>query len=199
MVDKDSTRIRVAVVMGSARADNYTEKVVAMIVSDLESHPDVSVDVIDPRELKLFAPGQDGADDASRLKERIDGATAVVLATPEYHGSFSAIMKLIIENLGFPSSLKGKPVALLGVASGRIGAVKSLEHLRSVWSHVGALVLPGPISVARVTEIFDEQGNCTDPTTEAQVRGLGQSLLDYVKLAVCPALELEAMVRADEV
>ena len=95
MVDKDSTRIRVAVVIGSARADNYTEKVVAMIVSDLESHPDVSVDVINPRELKLFAPGQDGAGDASLLKERIDGATAVVLATPEYHGSFSAIMKLI--------------------------------------------------------------------------------------------------------
>ncbi len=32
-------------------------------------------------------------------------------------------MKLVIENLGHPSVLSGKPVALLGVASGAIGAV----------------------------------------------------------------------------
>ena len=74
----------------------------------------------------------------------------VILATPEYHGSFAAMMKLVIENLGFPSTLAGKPVALLGVAAGRIGAIKSLEQLRSVCSHVGAIVLPGPVSVANV-------------------------------------------------
>ena len=198
MGDVASAHIRIAVIIGSARSDNYTEKVAALVIDDLERHSDVAVDVVDPRALKLYAPGQDGTGDASVLKSRIDACTAVVLATPEYHGSFSAIMKLVIENLGFPSSLKGKPVALLGVASGRIGAVKSLEHLRSVCSHVGALVLPGPISVARVTEIFDDQGNCTDPATEAQVRGLGQSLLDYIKQSICPALELEAMVRAKD-
>ena len=37
-------------------------------------------------------------------------------------------MKLVIENLGFPSVLAGKPVALLGMAAGAIGAIKSLEH-----------------------------------------------------------------------
>ena len=54
-------------------------------------------------------------------------STGVVLATPEYHGSFSSVMKLMIENLGFPSVLAGKSVALLGVAGGSIGAIKSLE------------------------------------------------------------------------
>ena len=58
--------------------------------------------------------------------------------------------KLVIENLGFPSVLAGKPVALVGVAAGRIGAIKSLEQLRGVCSHVGALVLPGAVSVAGV-------------------------------------------------
>ena len=64
--------------------------------------------------------------------------------------------KLIIENLGFPSVLATKPVALLGVAAGQIGAIKSLEQLRSVLSHVGAIVLPGPVSVAGVQGVFDE-------------------------------------------
>ena len=66
------------------------------------------------------------------------------MATPEYHGSLAAMMKLIIENLGFPSVLAGKPVALRGAAAGRIGALKSLEQLRGVCSHVGGIVVPGP-------------------------------------------------------
>lgn len=198
MTHSDSANIRIAVVIGSSRTDNYTEKVANLVVSDLEAHPDVVVDLIDPRELRLFAPGQDGENDAGQLKGRIEACTAAVLATPEYHGSFSAVIKLIIENLGFPSALKGKPVALLGVASGSIGAIKALEHLRSVCSHVGALVLPGPVSVARVTRLFDEDGNCTDPKTAARVRALGKSLLGYIKQSICPALELEAMVRSNE-
>ena len=56
----------------------------------------------------------------------------MVLATPEYHGSFSSVMKLLIENMGFPSVLAGKPISLLGVAAGRIGAIKSLENLRDL-------------------------------------------------------------------
>ena len=48
----------------------------------------------------------------------------------------------MIENMGFPSVLAGKPVSLLGVAAGRIGAIKSLESLRGVCSHIGAIVLP---------------------------------------------------------
>jgi NAD(P)H-dependent FMN reductase len=31
-------------------------------------------------------------------------AGGVVLASPEYHGSFAAMTKLVIENMGFPSA-----------------------------------------------------------------------------------------------
>jgi FMN reductase len=125
----------------------------------------------------------------------VDAATGVILATPEYHGSFSAYLKQVIENLGFPSRLAGKPVALLGVAAGQIGAIKSLEQLRSVCSHVGAIVLPGPVSVAGVQRVFNEQGVCLDEKVEARIRGVGDSLIHYVQQNICPRMALEHMVR----
>ncbi len=85
----------------------------------------------DPAKLTLSMPGIDTPDsDSKRLAEAVKSATGVILATPEYHGTFSSVMKLFIENIGFPAALNTKPVALLGVAAGQIGAVKSLEHLR---------------------------------------------------------------------
>ncbi|NIO07402.1 MAG: hypothetical protein GTO40_05145 [Deltaproteobacteria bacterium] len=121
----------------------------------------------------------------------------MVLATPEYHGSFAAMMKLVIENLGFPSILAGKPVALLGVAAGHIGAIKSLEQLRSVCSHVGAIVLPGPVSVAEVQGVFDASGRCLEEKIEKRIRGLADNLLHYIHDNICPRVALEQMVRSD--
>jgi FMN reductase len=171
---------------------------VEVVAKSLSAHPDVRVDIVDPSELDLPLPGMEATSNSvSELKEVIGGATAVILATPEYHGSFSSVMKLVIENLGFPSVLGGKPVALLGVAGGSIGAIKSLEQLRGVCSHVGAIVLPGPVSVPHVRSAFNEKGECIDSDVEGRLQGLGENLLGYIQQNVCPRMTLEAMVRAE--
>jgi NAD(P)H-dependent FMN reductase len=115
-----------------------------------------------------------------KLRRDVQSATGVVLATPEYHGCFASELK---------------PIALLGVASGPIGAIKSLEQLRCISSHVGRIVLPGPVSVANVSKVFDAEGNCLDEGVEKQIRGLARSLMDYVGQNICPRIALEAMVR----
>mgnify|MGYP001825698686 FL=1 len=186
--------IRVAVILGSVRPDNYTAKAAALVVDELRSRG-VHVDVIDPGEMNLPMPGTGSTPDAERMQEIVRGATALVLCTPEYHGGLSSVIKLVIENMGFPSAMSGKPVALLGVAAGRIGAIKSLEMLRSICSHVGCLVLPAPVSVANVQKEFNAEGDAVDPAVEKAVRGVATTLLDYLHRHVCPMVTLEAMVR----
>ncbi len=189
-------RIRIAVVCGSVRPGSYTMKATRLVMDELAQQSDVVADVIDPAELHLPPPGVvSDTDSAQVLQEAVAAATGVIFATPEYHGSFSSVTKLVIENLGFPSRLFGKPIALLGVAAGSIGAVKSLEQLRCVCSHVGAIVLPAPVSVARVRQKFDEDGNCLDARVEELVRGVATNLLGYIRLHRCPPTALEAMVR----
>lgn len=142
----------------------------------------------------MRGPGLDGGD-AEGLRQRVGAATGVILATPEYHGSYSSVIKLVIENLGFPSGLHKKPVLCLGVAAGAIGAVKALEHLGSVVVHVGGHLLPGSVSVAHVQDVFDDDGHCTDPAVERRVRGVAAKLMEYVEEYVIPHQCMEAMVR----
>ncbi|HUQ94444.1 MAG TPA: NAD(P)H-dependent oxidoreductase [Bryobacteraceae bacterium] len=187
--------IRVVTILGTVRPGSYTAKALALVVREVQSHAEAALDQIDPAGLQLPFPGQPTSTDAARVREMVKAATGVILATPEYHGSFSSVTKLIIENLGFPSALAGKPVALLGVAAGQIGAIKSLEALSSVCAHVGAMVLPGPVSVANVQSVFDAEGNCLDAGIEKRIRGVATSLLDYIHGYICPRHTLEAMVR----
>jgi len=195
-VEAASPAIRIVVIVGSIRRGNFTSKAAALVVDELQQLPDVTVEVLDPGTMRLSLPGQaTDSGDRETLVRLVGEATGVVFATPEYHGSYSSVAKLIVENLGFPSALAGKPVALLGVASGTIGAVKALEHLRSVCSHVGAIVLPGPVSVAKIRTVFGEDGRCRDEAVEQRVRRLGRHLVDYIRKSVCPAISLEAAAR----
>jgi len=196
MTERD---IRIVLIKGSVRPGNYTSMAAALVVDEFGKHSGVSVEAIDPGTLDLSPPGlEEGKPDPKRIKKIVKEATGVVLATPEYHGSFSSTMKLVIENLGFPSVLSGKPVSLLGVAAGSIGAIKSLESLGSVCQHVGAIVMPGPVSVANVRDVFDEDGNCLDPAVEARVRSVATNLMHYIEDNICPRVSLEAFVREKE-
>lgn len=188
------TGIRVVTLLGTPRPGNFTGKALRLVEDELHQLG-AAVETFDPAEMNLAPPGSAPTEDAQALQKAVKAASGVILSTPEYHGCFCSTLKLMIENLGFPSALGGKPVALLGVASGRIGAIKSLEQLRGVCSHVGAIVLPGPVSVAGVNRVFDEEGNCPDEATEKQIRGLAANLMDYLHQNVCPRIALEAMVR----
>jgi chromate reductase, NAD(P)H dehydrogenase (quinone) len=196
----ESQGIRIVVINGSVRPGNYTSMASALVVDELKKDPEVSVHLINPEDYHLPFPGVNhNAEGTKRLQEEVRNATAVVLATPEYHGSFSSVMKLVIENLGFPSVLAGKPVALLGVAAGSIGAIKSLEQLRSVCSHIGGIVLPLPVSVPNVQKVFDASGRPLDPAIEKLIRSVATNVLNYIRQSICPSVTLERLLRSGAV
>ena len=192
----DATMPRIICISGTSRPDNNTAKALAVVTAALEGRG-VTPTIFDARELTLPFPGQATTPDAEALRTAVETADGIVLATPEYHGCFSAMTKLIIENLGFPSVLSGKPVALVGVAAGRIGAIKSLEQLRGVCAHVGALVLPAAISIAGVHAVFDADGTCVDEAAAEALEGVAAGLLDFIEHYVCPKHILESMAREE--
>jgi len=75
-------------------------------------------------------------------------------------------MKLVIESLGFPSALAGKPVAL-----------------------------PLPVSIANVQKVFALDGRLLDPAAGKLIRRVATSLTGYIENHLCPAVTLERLLR----
>lgn len=154
--------IKISTICGSVRPGNYTSMALNLALDELAKYPDVEVTPIYLEHLDLPLPGlpAKNPDAIEQFQNTVKDSTAVLLASPEYHGGISSPMKLAIDNLGFPSMLANKPVSLLGVAAGVIGAIKSTEQLRAICAHVGAIPLPAVVSVAKVQQIFDPDGAC---------------------------------------
>lgn len=189
--------IKIVAICGSVRPGNYTAMALKLAVDELSRQSDVNVVSIHLEDLALPLPGLPAKDPQAieRFQKTVSEATGVLLASPEYHGGISSPMKLAIDNLGFPSMLAGKPVQILGVAAGMIGAIKSSEQLRAICAHVGAIPLPLAISIPHIQQVFDESGNCQDAGAEKNIRRAATSLVDYINNAICPKVSLEAILR----
>lgn len=165
---------------GSRRPGNNTDKALAITLDELEKG-DFAITRIHLGELDLPLPGEPSdSKDPEALRGLVSGAAGILIGTPVYHGSVSSTLKLAIDNLGYPSTLEGGSVAILGVAMGP-GADDALSHLRHILTHVGAEVLPVQASIGSVHKRFDEKGRCADPEAEAAIRSVAAGLLDHLK------------------
>jgi FMN reductase len=142
--------------------------------------------LIDLREYQLiFCDGGDGGEelppDVVRLCEEVKHAKGILLATPEYHGGYSGVLKNALDLMGF-DEFEGKMIGLIGVAGGSTGAFGALSALRSVGRALHAWVVPEQAAVANVQEVFDDDGTCTDQGIEKRLKTVGRQVAKFASL-----------------
>lgn len=79
------------------------------------------------------------------LKERLRGASGIVLATPEYHGAMSGVLKNALDHLG-QEEFGGKAVLSISSSGGPVG-VSSLQQLQAVVRNLHGVNCPEWISI----------------------------------------------------
>ncbi|MEM9526017.1 MAG: NAD(P)H-dependent oxidoreductase, partial [Bacteroidota bacterium] len=86
-------------------------------------------------------------------------ADKMVIFAPEYNGSYPGVLKLFIDGISvreYKNNFGGKKVALAGVASGRAGNLRGMEHLAGVLAYLGAWILPNKLPVSSVETLLED-------------------------------------------
>ena len=127
-----------------------------------------------------------------RLRERVEQADAVLIATPEYNQSIPGVLKNAIDWLSRPPRevLIGKPMAVIGATAGRWGTRLAQSHLRHVLYATEALVMPQPsLFVAGASNLFDGAGRLVDEQTAQSLRELLAAFDSWIRRTRVEALE----------
>ena len=183
-MEKDQ-QVKVIGICGSLRSGSYTRRALAI---SLEGAEEVGADIklIDLRDYQLiFSDGKEKEEeypeDIHILREDVAEAKGIILGTPEYHGSFSGVLKNTIDLMGF-KEFEAKIIGLLGVSGGSLGAVNALNGLRVVGRALHAWVLPEQVSIPMAWKVFDDQGRLEDDDLAARLRGLGRQTARFAYL-----------------
>jgi chromate reductase len=164
--------MRVLAIPGSLRAESLNARLLRHLAEQAPSG--IEIDLWDG--LRSIPPYDEDEDTATppeavaELREAIDAADAVLIATPEYNSSIPGVLKNALDWASRPRAttvLQNKPVAVTGASTGRFGAVWAQAEARKVLSASGARVTDTDFAVALADEAFDEKGRLT--TTDHQV------------------------------
>ncbi|MFZ9660422.1 MAG: NADPH-dependent FMN reductase [Chitinophagaceae bacterium] len=84
---------------------------------------------------------------------------------PEYNGSFPGALKMLIDLSSHRKVWAGKKALMTGVASGRAGNLRGMEHLTGTLNYLEVVVHPNRLPISSIDKLMDDQGNLTDPST----------------------------------
>ena len=185
MKSANAEPIYVVAICGSLREGSSTHAALQIALSGAKD-AGAEVELLRLNEYELVFQGSvaneaDYPAGVFKLREKVKRAHGILLGSPEYHGSFSGVLKSVLDLMGF-DEFENKVVGLIGVSGGRMGAANTLSMLRTVGTALHAWVVPKDVSIPNASQAFDANGNLHDSELAERVKAVGQQVTEFAAL-----------------
>jgi len=175
--------LKTLVILASTREGRTGEKIANWFMDQVNGkYPDFEFELVDLKELNLpwFETGNPSAMDKKyndekiqQWSQKVDGADAFIVITPEYNHGYSAPLKNALDHL-FPEWAK-KPMAFVSYG-GSAGGARSVEQLRQVAVELEMAPIRIGVHIVRAWSELDESGNLQNPAYAKMLESLMQQL-----------------------
>ncbi|WP_422661938.1 NADPH-dependent FMN reductase [Pannus brasiliensis] len=174
--------VKIVGISGSLRDGSYSARALEEAI-DRARKLGAEVELLDLRQLSL--PFCDGGDeypdypDVEKLRHAVRSADGLILATPEYHGSVSGVLKNALDLLSF-EHLSGKVAGTISVLGGQSNN-NALNDLRVILRWVHAWVIPEQVAIGQAWKAFDNDGKLIDEKLSERLDTFARSLVENTR------------------
>jgi chromate reductase, NAD(P)H dehydrogenase (quinone) len=186
--------VKVLAFAGSLRKDSWNKKLVkASLAAAAAAGAQTTFADFRDLPMPLYDEDLEKSDglppNARRFKDLLLGHHAILIASPEYNSSISAVLKNAIDWASRPATgpdgkpeaplacFNGKVAGLLAASPGALGGLRGLVELRRILGNINVIVLPQQVAVMKAHEAFDDAGNLKDEKQQAQVSKLAHEVI----------------------
>ncbi len=173
---------------GSARKDSFNKKLVQIALRGA-NRAGADVRYVDLRDFPL--PIYDGDHESSdglpenvtKLRAHFEASHGFLLASPEYNGFLSPILKNTLDWLTRSaqaqpdlSAFQGKVCAVMAASPGPLGGLRGLRSVRELLTNLGVTILPNQVTIRAAFKAFDSAGELLEDAQTQRVEDLGEEL-----------------------
>lgn len=176
--------VRVVGLCGSLRPASWTRAALKIALEGAQE-TGATAELLDLRDYDLpFCSGEDPVQRTSgveQLRQRVIGAHGIILATPNYHGTLSGVLKNALDLMSV-REFERKVVGLIGVSGGRMGATSTLNSLRAIARSLHAWVIPWEAWVYNADSAFAADGTLRDAPSAQRLKEVGRRVARLTRM-----------------
>jgi NAD(P)H-dependent FMN reductase len=175
----ENKTLRIVGISGSLRAGSHTRTIVETALRGA-AEVGAQVEMLDLNSYGLAYTdvSAEPSHGVARLRADVASAQGIILGTPEYHGSFSGVLKHALDLMGF-DEFEGKMIGLVSVSGGRNGGLMALNSLRMICRSLHAWVVPEQVGVPNASKMFDQSGRLLDAHVEESLKRVGREVARF--------------------
>jgi chromate reductase len=184
---------KILVLTGSARLDSIHRKLARQTVEALQN-AGVEATLADLRDFPMpmydgdLEAGEGIPPAAKALKELARQHDGFAIASPEYNGSFPALLKNALDWISRPEPgeralevFRGKVAAILSASPGPGGGRRGLHQLRELLEMMMVHVIPQELAIARSSAALDAAGHLVRLEDLAGLQELAAALMEAAR------------------
>lgn len=189
--------MNIIILLGSVRTGRQSHKIAHYLEKQLIARG-VETSIIDLIDEKLpgFGNSDDNPDGIRKtvlgMSRRLKQADGMLLVTPEYHGSFSGVLKNALDY--FWEEFQRKPIGVAAVSSGKFGGINAANLLQHVILSMGGVALPTKLLVSDIHDSMDESAEPRDQKVVKYTQKFLDEFLWYTD-AITEKRKLEQLYR----
>lgn len=189
---KTESSVNLIAFAGSLRKDSYNKQLVTLAANKARDLG-ANVTVIDLKEYSLPLFDEDlekesVPENLPALRELFANADGLLIASPEYNGSFSSVLKNTLDWLSrgakddsYSPNYGQYTVGLMAASPGGLGGIRGLSHIRELMSNLGSLVVPNQIALGAAYEAFNADGQLQNSAMDDRLQALAQQVVTLAK------------------
>jgi NAD(P)H-dependent FMN reductase len=182
--------MQIAVLGGSLRKESLNRHLLEHLARTLAAlGHEPSIVSGDALRLPLYDADLPAPADVLAVQSTLAGIQGLVIVSPEYNAGIPPHLKNVVDWLSTltPNPLKGIPVLLAAASPGAFGGSRALLSWRPVLANLGALVLPGAITVPLADKNLDPAGAPLESRAQGEIQKALAAFLDLTtRLANTP-------------
>ena len=99
-----------------------------------------------------------------------------IFIIPEYNGSYPGVLKTLIDNSDIKNVWQFKKALLTGVATGRAGNLRGMDHLADTLHYLKMNVHYNKLPISVIDKVMDENGHLNKET----LRVINDQISDFI-------------------
>ncbi|MFB2973541.1 NADPH-dependent FMN reductase [Aerosakkonema sp. BLCC-F183] len=177
---------------GSTRIGSYNKQLVQIAANGARA-AGAEVTYVDLRDLPMpifdedLEKAEGMPENAQKFKNLLLQHDGLLIASPEYNSSITAVLKNAIDwasrpapGEGMLAAYIGKVASIMSASPGGLGGLRGLVHVRAILENIKVIVLPDQVAVPKAYEVFNPDGTMKDPKQQESIQQLGTNVANVL-------------------